>query len=150
MNEEIKTEKLRADMNEMELVLDQWDVLKEELHRIPKLVAEFAEYGTITVKGYTLNNSGFVIHSAKNTISRLTACMKLASYTLAGQLAMLPAEKCKWTSDLDTDNACFSTDCGDGFWFQSGFDDSYKFCIFCGKEIDLCLEEPEDDEPEAA
>lgn len=80
----------------------------------------------------------------KNVEDRIRETKELLSGIL------LPAEKCKWTADLDTNNECFSTDCKKGFWVEDGYTSRLKFCIFCGKEIEYCLEEPEDDEPEAA
>ena len=147
--------KLRSEMDEMELLLDQWDILKSELHNFGNLNREFAEYGAIAHKGYIVNDPSYLINLCRNTVNRLSACMKLAAYTLAGQLAMLPAEKCKWTAQKYTLNELFKTDevfeteCKGIYWLE-GTKQHTRYCIYCGKEIEFYLEEPEDDEPEAA
>ena len=79
----------------------------------------------------------------KNVEDRIRETKELLSGIL------LPAEKCKWIQCGNGDDGDYETEC-DNYFILDTQTDGMDFCIYCGKEIEFCLDEPEDDEPEAA
>lgn len=56
-------------------------------------------------------------------------------------------DRCKWYYTYSDEENIFDTDCGEGFYFESGGvgEDGFKYCPYCGRLIKVM---PDDQEGE--
>lgn len=90
MSEKIKTEKLIQNIDTIEVALSNWMIFYEKIMEIPDIVDLFIKNDKATLyDNFAIPDLETFLYFTRNDISRISACMEIAAYTLAGQLAML-------------------------------------------------------------